>query len=247
MSSIILSEWTIHKTSSDELEKQYGVFDIHSKKLNGTINNLVVIAGFSENSGIATRDVINKELDRIANNYISVYVIILQPFKELQKENDRIDSERKLTLSIDDPEYRKMQWANDIMMKDQLATIVDKIIRANNINNVHLLGKSAGGGLAMNIVSKSDIYKKLYLAVPAHPLFCDSLIRMGDKLNDLPVCIGWNYNDKYNLYNIESNKQMPYYESILIKLQAQYPNFLYKQALFSPGNMHEVNPGLLYL
>ena len=247
MSSIITSNWILHKTSSDILEEKYGVFDIYSKDLNGHDNNLVLIAGFSEGSGIASRDVLNKELDNIANQYKKVYVIILQPFKELQKQNDKIDSERKVSIPIDHPEYRKEQWNNDIHMKNELASVVDKIIRANNIDNVHLIGKSAGGGLAMNIVSKSNIYKKLYLAVPAHPLFCESLYALGDRLNDLSVRIAWNYNDEFNLYNIISNKQMSYYENILIELKKKYPNFDYKQALFSPGNFHEVNPGLLYL
>ena len=71
----------------------------------------------------------------------------------------------------------------------------------------------------MNIVSKSNIYKKLYLEVPAHPLFCESLYALGDRLNDLSVRIGWNYNDEFNLYNIISNKQMSYYENILIELK----------------------------
>jgi pimeloyl-ACP methyl ester carboxylesterase len=240
------SDWKVQTTDSAQLEEKYGVFQIYTKVLNGE-ETLVVLPGFSEKSCLATRDVINSLLDDkvIANRYSKVVVINLSPFKELQTKNDQEDNARDVDIS--NPNYRNEKWASDIAMKQSLAKVIDKIIRANGFNNVHLLGKSAGGGLAMNVVLQSDIYTKLYLAVPAHPLFCKSLESLGEQLNSIPIRIGWNSNDDFNLYNIVSNQQMPHYEVLLADMKKKYHNLDYVQCHFSPGNGHEVNPSLLYL
>ena len=272
--SISDSDWKVQNTDSVQLEGKYGVFTLYTKSLKGDKDKpvLVVMAGFSTKSCLATRDVVNKLLDdeRIATRYRMVAVIDLSPFKEQQTKNDQEDNDRK--VDINSVNYRADQWASDIAMKRELAKDVDKIIRANGFDNVHLLGKSAGGGLAMNVVLQSDIYTKLYLAVPAHPLFCKSLESLGEKLNHIPIRIGWNSNDDFNLYNIASNQQMPYYETLLADMKKKYHNLDYAQHMFiirkifdfsykvgenknqrflfcpfSPGNGHEVNPGLLYL
>jgi alpha-beta hydrolase superfamily lysophospholipase len=38
------------------------------------------------------------------------------------------------------------------------------------LQNVHILGKSAGAGIAIHIMDKSDIYTGLFLVVPSSPL-----------------------------------------------------------------------------
>jgi hypothetical protein len=81
----------------------------------------------------------------------------------------------------------------------------------------------------MNVVLQSDIYTKLYLAVPAHPLFCKSPESLGEKLNSIPIRIGWNSNDDFNLYNIVSNQQMPHYEVLLADMKKKYHNLDYVQ------------------
>ena len=48
--------------------------------------------------------------------------------KNYKNKNDKIDSERKVSIPIDHPEYRKELWNNDIHMKNELANVVDKII-----------------------------------------------------------------------------------------------------------------------
>jgi len=235
--------WMTHKTSSTQLDEMYEAFEIHSHDLDGNDCVLFVCPGFSNEACEATKNIINDKLDSIRNKYKKVFVINLFPLKKFQKISDATDT---ISTAIE----RHDKWAADIAMKATHSSVVDKIIRAicndMNISNVHLLGKSAGGGLAMNIVTRNTIYKKLYLAVPAHPLFCKPLIE-GNIYDKLMVVVGWNYNDEYNLYDIKSNKQMPYYEDVFIQIKNKYPNFNYVQCLFSPGNKHEVNPNLLDL
>ena len=132
-------------------------------------------------------------------------------------------------------------------MYEELGSIVDKVIRCLGLKNVHLLGKSAGGGTVMNIVYTNPIYTRLYLAVPAHPTFCESIKKIGDRLNEMKVIIGWNANDEENLGKIKSNQNIKYFKPILEEIQEQYEGFQFDLHLFEPGNKHEINPELLKL
>jgi hypothetical protein len=99
----------------------------------------------------------------------------------------------------------------------------------------------------MNVVYTNPIYTRLYLAVPAHPTYCKSLEKLGPRLNEMKVIIGWNQNDDRNLAGVQSNKNMELFEPILASLKVKYPKFQYEQHRFAPGNFHEINPELLRL
>jgi len=212
--------------------------------------NLVIMAGFSVNSFCGTSKVIMSNLDVLEKKYKAIYIICYdeKKFKGIQDTAFvSIDSRSEELKSKRDVETRAEVYKEEVVMFEQFGNILDKVIRCLGLTNVHLLGKSSGGGLTMNIVYKNPIYTRLYLAVPAHPTFCKSIEKLGDRLNKMKLIIGWNQNDDQKLGRIPSCEQMELYEPILAKLKSIYPKFEYKQYRFTPGNKHEINPELLKL
>jgi hypothetical protein len=97
----------------------------------------------------------------------------------------------------------------------------------------------------LHTVSKSPIYTKLFLAVPAGFQFSLQLEKLGQRLNHFRCIIGWNSNDKEILSGLVSTENQPYYETEFKKLKENYPGFSYEQHMFFPGNGHEINPKLI--
>jgi hypothetical protein len=196
-----------------------------------------------------------ENLHLLNRKYKSIYIINYdeEKFKGFSKRAaDERDKQKTtgnpiLKMAIDSIQYREYVFDSEIKMYEELGSIVDKVIRCLGLKNVHLLGKSAGGGTCMNIVYTNPIYTRLYLAVPAHPTYCKSLEKLGNRLNEMKVIIGWNQNDDRDLAGVPSNKNMELFEPILQNIQKRYPSFKYEQHRFNPGNKHEINPELLKL
>jgi len=255
-------EWTLYQLADDctKVRNQYGMFRIIEKIFddNRSKPNLVAMAGYSDKSFCGSCQIIFENLDLLRHKYRAVYVICYdeEKFKGFAALAAKVREDQKkianpaLTKPIESLEYKEFVWGEahgEIDMYNELSAIVDKVIRCLGITKVHLLGKSAGGGTAMNIVSTNPIYERLYLAVPAHPTFCKSLEKLGPRLNEMKVIIGWNGNDDRDLGGIPSNRHTALFEPILASLKARYPGFQYEQHMFVPGNFHEINPELLRL
>jgi len=259
-------EWTLYKLADDclKVRNKYGMFRIIEKIFddNRSKPNLVAMAGYSDKSFCGSCQIIFENLELLRHKYRAVYVICYdeEKFKgfagraaDCREDQLKKDKSEYPALSApkDSLVYRAFVWGEthgEIDMYNELSAIVDKVIRCLGITKVHLLGKSAGGGTAMNIVSTNPIYERLYLAVPAHPTFCKSLEKLGPRLNEMKVIIGWNENDDRDLgAGIKSNTMRPLFEPILASLKAIYPGFQYEQHMFVPGNKHEINPELLRL
>jgi hypothetical protein len=137
-------------------------FDIIEKNGNKLGPTLVVMAGISTRSFCSTSQVITRNLDLLLTKFSRIYMINLNTFKDMQKESckarDRIDSPDIPTKFAPEIEFNKL-----------CGKIIDHICHTLELSNVHLLGKCAGGGIAIQTVIQSDIYKALYLAVPASP------------------------------------------------------------------------------
>jgi hypothetical protein len=258
-------EWTLHQLADDctKVINQYGMFRVIEKIFddNRSKPNLVAMAGYSDKSFCGSSQIIFENLDLLKDKYRAVYIICYdeEKFKgfaeraaiirDAQKAKDK-STNPALSAPIESLEYKEFVWGEkhgEIDMYNELSAIVDKVIRCLGITKVHLLGKSAGGGTAMNIVSTNPIYERLYLAVPAHPTFCKSLEKLGNRLNTMKVIIGWNKNDDRDLGGIPSNKHIGLFEPMLADMKRRYPGFQYEQHMFEPGNFHEINPELLRL
>jgi hypothetical protein len=159
---------------------------------------LVAMAGYSVSSFCGSSQIIMENLGLLNRKYKAVYVLCYdeEKFKGFSKRAaDERDRQRNRSHPIlESPSesltYREFVFGGDhgeIQMYEELGSIVDKVIRCLGLKNVHLLGKSAGGGTAMNVVNTNPIYTRLYLAVPAHPTYCKSLEKLGNRLNEMKV------------------------------------------------------------
>jgi len=260
------SEWNLYELDHNctKVIDKYGIFNVIEKvfdKDSKTKPVLVAMAGYSVSSFCGSSQIIIENLHFLNRKYKAIYIINYnqEKFKGFSKlagdqrdiqRGKPVDENPPLSKPIDSLEYREFVFGSpkgEIEMYTELGAIVDKVIRCLGLTNVHLLGKSAGGGTAMNIVYTNPIYKRLYLAVPAHPTFCKSLEKLGHRLNEMKVIIGWNENDDHNLAGVPSNKNMELFEPILAGLKSRYSEFQYEQHRFKPGNFHEINPELLKL
>jgi len=248
-------QWNLYKLDQNctKVIDKYGIFRVVEKVLNKDDSEkpvLVVMAGFSVNSFCGSCNIIMNNLDKLENKYKAVYIICYDEkmFKAIQNGAFvNIDQRDEGIRSSTDVETRAEAYKEEVEMYTELGSIVDKVIRCMGLTNVHLLGKSAGGGIAMNVVYNSDIYTRLYLAVPAHPTFCSSIKKIGDRLNKMKVIIGFNANDGEMLGKIKSNENIKYFRPILEEIQEQYSGFQFDLHTFEPGNKHEINPELLEL
>jgi len=255
-------EWNLYELDQNctKVIDKYGIFNVIEKVFDKNSDKpvLVAMAGYSVSSFCGSSQIIMENLGLLNRKYSAVYVLCYdeEKFKGFSKRAaDERDRQRNRSHPIlESPSesltYREFVFGGDhgeIQMYEELGSIVDKVIRCLGLKNVHLLGKSAGGGTAMNVVNTNPIYTRLYLAVPAHPTYCKSLEKLGDRLNDMNVIIGWNQNDDRDLAGVPSNKNMELFEPILQKLKIKYPGFQYEQHMFVPGNKHEINPELLRL
>jgi len=160
--------------------------------------NLVAWAGVSLKSFCNTSRIIMNNIESLKNCYQAIYIICLENIKDIQlecfpsrdaknkastitgSEDDReltFESKKyKLTDPAENYEWIAFKNENEISFQEKSSYIFDKIIRAikleNNhkLENVHILGKSAGAGIAIHIMNKDNIYTGLFLAVPSSPL-----------------------------------------------------------------------------
>jgi hypothetical protein len=256
-------EWNLYELDHNctKVIDKYGIFNIIEKvfdKESTTKPVLVAMAGYSLKSFCGSSQIIMENLGYLNRKYKAIYVLCYdeEKFKKFSnRAAEKRDVQKALSKEeypilnrpIESLEYREFVFDGEIEMYKELGFICDKVIRCLGLTNVHLLGKSAGGGTAMNIVCTNPIYTRLYLAVPAHPTYCKSLEILGERLNEMKVIIGWNENDEMNLAGVNSNRNMELYEPILVELKGRYPGFQYTQHRFKPGNFHEINPELLKL
>ena len=258
--------WKLYKInhSCEESEDKFGIFKVICKELDIESDkpNLVVMAGYSNKSFCgSTKIVIDNYIKySLEKKYRAIYIICYdnEKFEKIQDiAYDTIDPLKKLYEAIFKDEitpeftrtikYRSFCYQGQAAMYNELAILIDKIIRCPQLDlkKVHLLGKSAGGGIGLHIVSKSDIYTNLFLAVPAGCVSSLPLEKLGDRLNKFECNVGWNKNDKRNSSGVNSNENLPYYKIEFDKLKEKYPGFKYEQHMFEPGNGHEINGELI--
>ena len=259
-------DWKLYKINHncEELDDKYGIFRVISKEFDMASEkpNLVVMAGYSIDSFCGSTKIIidNYEKNLLHKKYRAIYIICYdaEKFKIIQKiAFDTIDPLKNLYKALYKEEvtvefernikYRTFCYQGEVAMYSELAIIIDKILRCPQLDlkNVHLLGKSAGGGLGLHVVGKSDIYTKLFLAVPGGCEFSLPLEKLGDRLNEFKCIVGWNEDDKRDLSGLPSNENSPYYDIEFDKLKKKYPGFQYEQHMFKPGNGHEINGDLI--
>lgn len=195
--------------------------------------DLFVVTSISSASMIATSRIIISMLHMLEKKYRRVFIMkfchtmntIKDTHNEVCAKRDEMKLEEK-TITIEKEtaymfprtmvisnirEYYKVEIDFYIILSKLVNHIITKELK---LTKVELLGKSAGGCIAIHLANLAPIYHALYLASPASPLLLTDL-----QMKTMKIHIGWPYNDiKYNCMkssydNMMSNNK--YYSSRL--------------------------------
>jgi len=231
---INLSGWKAFYFTSDsgKLEDKYGRFRMIKKILTGKDNmpNLVVMAGLSTKSFCKSTEKIINNMKSIDDMYNAIYIIKYDEdkCKKLQVTAcSKRDENKKTTTNIEEI------YEPEVSLNEELGIIVDKMLRCAGIKKIHLLGKCAGGGVAIHTFTKNlDLYEALYLAVPASPLNIHHLLDkniMGKKF-----IFAWDKRDHYEFdWGRLSKDEKKHYDKTLKKFDTE--NNIVITAIFGKG------------
>lgn len=180
-------------------------FDNNSPSLvDDNLPSLVAMAGFSVKSFCGTTNRIIQNLDKIKSKFKDIWVIC---FSEQVKEMQKVACQKRDAQNSYDPEYE---------LNEDIGKFVDKILKSAKLTNIHLLGKCAGGGVAIHTFTKSNIYNALYLGVPASP---DDVQHLLDKnLINKKFIFAWDKRDAYKFNWGLSNQEIGRYRTTMNKL-----------------------------
>jgi len=252
-----LNGWKIYNITSknETLENKYGKFEIIKKDLSSDKSKpvLVAMAGFSTKSfcGSATRIIEN--LDKIEEKFSAIYILKYDDtkFGSLQKDacgkRDTLKEHFSKDHIFSDEEIEEI-YQPETDLNNELGTIVDKILRAIGLTKVHLLGKCAGGGVAIHTFTKSEIYDALYLGVPASPTDVKHLL---DKnISDKIFIFGWDSRDAYPFnWGKKSNQEIERYRETMKQLESNNKVILeeFETGDENESKYHEIPSGLFDL
>jgi len=160
--------------------KEYG-FRLLKYFLKENGQPMLIIPGYSDKSGQWTFGRINKFIQNglfDQKNISSVYIILFVGLKEI------------ITDFIGQDNFYK----SDLPYK--ISKDIDKIIRSPKLqlNNLVLVGRSAGGSHALNI-AENNYVSSLHLACPGYN---EIVIESFNKSNrKIPISVYWSINDRY--------------------------------------------------
>ena len=271
--NIVAEGFELKKITSENssIEEKFGTFHIIFKIFENAhlknLPNLVVLPGFSLKSFCGSTNVIFNNLEYIMNHFSSLYIICYDDakIKSLQKTactiRDKFLEDKSITLyDISDQSKYTEAYMPEIAMNENIAICIDKILRSPviNLSNVHLLGKSASGGVAIHTIDKSDIYTGLYLTVPSSPLDVKYLLDIDEKrlyhITKIKYRFAWS-NDvykftwfsKYNMQfedkelHLSSRDEYTRYENTMHQFNLKNGGMVdYKLARFDNSFGHEI-------
>lgn len=216
---LYLSGWTSNNYSSNE---RYGTFKLVKQTCldDPTKPNLVAMAGFSKKSFEGTYQRILDNINKIKNKFNAIYVLQYDEakFKALQKEaceeRDRIKDNGETDFeTIYQPETH---------LNEELGYVIDKLLNYIGLTNVHLLGKCAGGGVAIHVFTKSDIYDALYLGVPGSPTAIKHITDNIDTIHNKQFIFGWDQRDEFKFnWGKKSNEEFIRYIQTCISTKSK--------------------------
>jgi len=233
-----LDNWKVFYFNSQNKDfiNEYGNFYIINKTLSGynELPSMVALAGFSVKSFCGTTNRIIENLDKIQSKFKDVWVLCFtEQVRNMQKQacKERDDLNAAKNKEIYKPE---------IDLNEKLGSIVDKLLRSIKLSNVHLLGKCAGGGVAIHTVTKSDIYNALYLGVPASPKDVQHLLTK--EWNNKKFIFAWDKRDAYQFLWGLSNQEIEKYKKTMEHLKENNIVIIneYGEGETDPKEFHEV-------
>lgn len=204
--------------------------------------NLFVMSGFSVDSVLECAPIILDKLDVLSTKYRGVYIINQAPFKDAQEAAVQAKKQLQLpeTEKANKFKYREDKNAAEIEMNNHISKTIDILIGKIGLSNVHLLGKCAGGGVAISLVERSKPrYTGLFLAVPSCATNINTL--SADVLDNVMIRVNWNLNDSYAYpwqkdegegeYSVD---EKPIYDKTIERFMKEGRRINYVSFMFSP-------------
>ncbi len=143
--------------------------------------SLVVFGGFSHESTHKTYETMTKSKIKNYKNIINIYYPI--EFKNTQKE-------------VCKSPYT--DFTKEIEMNKKFGLVMIELLTQLNLSDIHLIGKCAGCGLAIQtFVKNPTMFNKLILCVPASYNDIQDLQKVSTFLENKQFLFVWNKNDKY--------------------------------------------------
>jgi hypothetical protein len=133
-------------------------------------------------------------------------VFILTPSEKAEFSTLKDPEEKKAFLSKPDLKercrqksktdltHREQKNSEEIQVYKDASVTIRELLSKLELENVHLLGECAGGGLAIYTVNKHPRYTALFLAVPSSPLNIGVL--SDEVLKRVKFRFSWNINDE---------------------------------------------------
>jgi len=191
----------------------------------------------AQNNACDVRDIYTLSEDE-KKEFVAKSAVDKKQFLQANEERIKAICREK---SKTDPEHRAKKNANEIQMYKDASATINELISKLTLENVHLLGECAGGGLAIYTVNQHSRYTALFLAVPSSPL---NIFDISDAvLQRVKFRFHWNINDevqydwhKEEIDNKNSFDEKNIYDNTMkhkIKsgLKIDYVSFMFSQDL----------------
>ena len=216
--------------------------------------DLVVAAGFSNKSFIGSASMIFKNINKLKNKFNKIIIIDYDNYKKEQMLacQHRDEEEKK------DPNNKIKIYQPENDLNDNMAKKFDNMIQKElKLDNVHLLGKCAGGGIMIHLLcnDKTGIYNALYLAVPGNPFGVEKLLELdGDRLKQIRFVFSWTKQDILKFHwGIKSKDEKKRYDNTMKliekekKIKLNYKSILENLPNTIPDEKlyHEINQKLI--
>jgi hypothetical protein len=238
----------------------FTIYEKKSENQDESRPNLFVMSGFSVNSVRESGIVIVDKIDLLLSKFRAVYILNLSPLKKLQNEAcavgdaycttnvELLDIQGKFGKESDEYrakvrelglEYRIAKNVSVIQMYEDAGRTVNQLITQLGLQNVHILGECAGGGLAISLVKQQPTtrYTALYLSVPAR---ADNVYSLpSEVLQRLKFRFQWNKGDptQYEWHREErvgetSTNEKEVYDQMMGNFIKSNPDIDYKSYLY---------------
>ena len=218
----VIKNYSILHFDEKTLNEKYG--NIYMVKIDPTNSNsypTIVIPGYSNKSFMSMLEIIIKNYESFKN--ICLLVVCWGNTVKQLSENISKDCKSK-----------EEQYQVNEEFRIEMAKVLDKILRSNPLNFLNnigfaLMGKSAGGGIAIYITEMNENVNSLYLCCPATINGCKPLVN-----KKIPIYLSWNQDDK--IIDIS--------ESFKFMNDMNKQHNIYKFYSYQSGG-HELNPNFI--
>jgi len=229
--------------------QEFGPTCIVSKKMSSDIMkpNLFVIPDISNDSFYSTMKIIQMVENRLTS-YHMIYVINWCYKDDVIKEFHISFTEKTDDIKSDD---RTVKYNPMIEFMKNSAKLLNHVIKNDlRLNNVHLLAKNIGAGIAIQLLPIDPIYTGLFLSSPSSPLNVCNFIELTampqNRLRNIKFRFAWNIdNENIEPWGEASLKERESYDKIMAVFERRYGSIDYISRYYDKGFGHEIHPDFI--